>query len=155
MAYYDDVPFYPESSVGYLTHRVQQQSSAAMEPLFAREGITKTQWTALVSIGLDRATTCVDLARDLAHDKGAMTRLLDQLEERGLIARERSGEDRRYVRLALTEDGVAVTERCRRRVAECWNRWLDEFPTKEVDQVLATLRRLAQVIAAAPLERAE
>lgn len=152
MAYYDAVPFLPESSLGYLVRRLHQQSALALEPVFAREGITMTQWSTLVSVMLQRATTCIDLARDLAHDKGAMTRLLDQLEARGLVRRERSGDDRRFIQLAVTDEGRAVAERCRDRVARCWNRWLDDLSTQEVDRTIATLHHLSQVIGTEPAE---
>lgn len=147
MAYYDAVPFLPESSVGYLVRRLHQQSALALEPVFAREGVTMTQWSALVSIMLQRATTCIDLARDLAHDKGAMTRLLDQLEARGFVERERSGDDRRFVQIEITDEGRAVAQRCRDRVAGCWNRWLEDLPRDEVDRTITALRHLSRVIA--------
>ena len=39
-------------------------------------------------------TASTALARDLAHDKGAMTRMIDTLEDKGLVERERDPDDR-------------------------------------------------------------
>jgi DNA-binding MarR family transcriptional regulator len=57
--------------------------------------------------------------RELAEREGlsapSMTRYLDRMERAGLIARSRSAEDARRVRLALTPKGVAVLRSVRRR----------------------------------------
>ena len=42
-------------------------------------------------------STSADLAHDICHDAGSLTRMLDELEKRGLIARARSETDRRVV----------------------------------------------------------
>jgi DNA-binding MarR family transcriptional regulator len=53
-----------------------------------------------------------ELARAAGVSAPTATRMLDGLEGRGLVTRERSAEDRRAVRLALTGEGVgAVTDR--------------------------------------------
>jgi len=43
-----------------------------------------------------------DICIQLRHDSGALTRVLDQLESRGLVLRQRSAEDRRAIELHLT-----------------------------------------------------
>src|ERR1700710_1516106 len=52
-----------------------------------------------------RSVAAADLAREYGIDASAVTRLIHRLEKRGLITRLRSEEDRRVVRLALTEEG--------------------------------------------------
>jgi DNA-binding MarR family transcriptional regulator len=53
-----------------------------------------------------------ELARAAGVSAPTATRMLDGLEGRGLVTRERSEEDRRAVRLALTDEGArAVTDR--------------------------------------------
>ncbi len=47
--------------------------------------------------------TCASLARDMAHDKGAMTRMMDTLEAKGWVERTRSADARRVVHLSLTD----------------------------------------------------
>ena len=38
-----------------------------------------------------------------------VTRLMDRLEKRGLLTRDRAKEDRRYVTMKLTAEGLALT----------------------------------------------
>jgi DNA-binding MarR family transcriptional regulator len=148
MPFYAESEFAPDVSIGYLVRRAHQLAGVAMEPVFAAEGLTGMQWSALVSIFFQRGVTAADLARDLGHDKGAMTRLVDTLEERGWITRQRTTEDRRCVKLALTEEGAAVALRCKRNVVACWNRWLADWSETEVRTMIALLQKLRGTLTA-------
>lgn len=142
MSFYDSVPFTPESSVGYLLRRFQQAQAAALEHIFAAEGITMVQWSALVFIYLRGTTTGIEVARDLSYDKGAVTRLLDTLEAKALLTRTRNTDDRRCVDLELTDAGRDVAMRCKEQVTARWNAWLADWPDTEVCQLLDSLVRL-------------
>src|SRR5438105_14145605 len=52
-----------------------------------------------------QARTAADLSRALTHDAGAMTRVVDQLEEMGLARRVRLERDYRRQRVELTAEG--------------------------------------------------
>lgn len=132
----------PEVSVGYLCKRVAQLSQAGLEPVFAREGLTGIQWQALVSIHFARGRTCATLARDLSYDKGATTRLIDQLEQRGWVVRSREHDDRRLIALKLTGEGERLARGTRAKVVDAWNSWLSDWTAGEVGQALEVLQRL-------------
>ena len=150
MAFYDQAGFEPERSIGYLIRLIAQATQARTEPVLAAEGLTLTQWQVLLSLHFGRGPTGAALARDLAHDKGAMTRIIDALAERGWLTRERDSGDRRAVRLALTPEGQAVMERGRERVLACWNGWLAGMPEADVGTLIATLQRLRRAVEASP-----
>lgn len=140
MQAYTPSAFTPDASLGYLVRCINQTGSAALEPLFAEEGLTYSQWSVMVLINQGIAVTCADLARSLAHDNGAMTRLVDSLSTRGWIDRTRCIGDRRVVNLALTPAGNQVAMRCKLRVMERWNFWLQDWDRDEFE----TLQRLLQ-----------
>ena len=142
MGFYSDADFLPDSSIGYLSKRIHQLAQAGLEPVFAAEGLTFVQWHALLSIYFGKGTTCAALARDLAYDKGATTRLIDALEARGWVTRTREDDDRRLVALKLTAKGEQVAHRCRTKVMDAWNGWLADWPQAEVAETIATLQRL-------------
>jgi MarR family 2-MHQ and catechol resistance regulon transcriptional repressor len=52
-----------------------------------------------------------ELARRILKSSGNMTLVIDNLEKRGLVRRERSSEDRRFIEVHLTEDGEALIRR--------------------------------------------
>lgn len=140
--YDDDESFRPNNSIGYLIRRIHVMGAQLIEPIFAREGITGTQWSSLAMILLTEANTCVALARDMGYDKGAMTRVVDQLEERGLLHRARDEGDRRQINLTLTDEGRAIALRCKRQVQLCWNAALADWDREELDRLIGGLQRL-------------
>ena len=148
MTSYDPATFNPDISVGYLSKRILQTPLIGLEPAFAGENISYLQWAALVSVLYGRAATCKDLARELAHDRGATTRLIDTLEERHWAVRRRDPDDRRIVNLELTEAGRAVGERCMIRVVDLWNGWLADWDPADVAKLIGYLQRLRQTLEA-------
>jgi len=142
MDYYTNADFGPDCSVGYLVRQVHQLGSQGLEPLFVEEGLTYTLWSAMIGIWFGRSHTSAELARDMAHDKGAMTRVIDTLEANGWVTRARSADDRRIVNLALTEAGHAVALRCRDRVVERWNLWFADWDRDEVATLIALMQKL-------------
>lgn len=152
MPFYSDSNFDPENSIGYLIRRSEQLGTAALEPVFAAADITKTQWSALVAVHFNRATTCAELARDLGHDKGATTRLVDTLEERGWITRARTDDDRRVVKLALTPAGSTIAAEIRDVVIGLWNDWLRDWEGSDITELIRLLQRLRDTLQQAPDE---
>ncbi|RSU51146.1 MarR family transcriptional regulator [Sphingomonas sp. S-NIH.Pt15_0812] len=140
--YDDDESFRPNNSIGYLIRRIHVMGAQLVEPIFAREGITGTQWSSLAMILMTDANTCVALARDMGYDKGAMTRVVDQLEERGLLRRARDDGDRRQINLSLTPEGREIALRCKRQVQQCWNAVLAEWDREELEGLIGGLQRL-------------
>ena len=78
-----------------------------MEP----HGITAAQFKVLIIMAQFNVDTPAELCRHLSIDSGSMTRMLDRLEQKGFLARQRSEADRRQVRLVLTGQGQALTDR--------------------------------------------
>lgn len=60
------------------------------------------------NIGVNRERTMSDTAKDLRITSGTLTTAVDNLIKKGYVARERSVEDRRVVKIKLTEKGVAA-----------------------------------------------
>ena len=63
---------------------ITQAADRRLEP----QGITHAQWGPLFLLRSGRASTVAELARELQTDPGAMTRLLDRLESKGLCRRD-------------------------------------------------------------------
>lgn len=105
--HYDPFNFSPKNSLGYLLKTNHQLMHECADRVFANHDITFMQWLALVKLKEGHAETASDLCRTLSHDNGAITRMVDQLENRGFVERERSQQDRRVVKLLITEAGRA------------------------------------------------
>jgi len=134
--------FAPRVSIGYLLRRVNKLSIARVEAAFDGNAITFTQWVVLALVSFDIATTCTELSRNMDHDKGALTRVIDQLEERGLIERRRDVGDRRVSQLTVTAKGREIVTDLARRVVDVWNDILHDFDREEIEQLIGTLGKL-------------
>ena len=79
----------------------------AMEDLVKSRGISATQFNVLrILRGSDAEGLCRNALRDrMLTRMPDMTRLLDRMEEAGLVVRVREGEDRRMVMTRITEKG--------------------------------------------------
>lgn len=103
-------------------------------------GLSAQQAFVVILLGENRAETAADMCRTLAHDAGAMTRLIDKLEASRLVRRVRGSRDRRSARLELTKEGRAMYGQVMRVQVEVLNRMLRGFSRTEV----RTLERLLQ-----------
>ncbi|MBV4474070.1 MarR family winged helix-turn-helix transcriptional regulator [Pseudomonas botevensis] len=78
-----------------------------MEP----HGITAAQFKVLIIMAQYGVDTPAELCRHLSLDSGSMTRMLDRLEQKDFLIRQRSEGDRRQVQLKLTEQGQQLADR--------------------------------------------
>ncbi|WP_085579733.1 MULTISPECIES: MarR family winged helix-turn-helix transcriptional regulator [unclassified Pseudomonas] len=88
-----------------------------MEP----HGITAAQFKVLIIVAQYGVDTPAELCRHLSLDSGSMTRMLDRLEQKGFLIRQRSEDDRRQVRLKLTEQGQQLADRLPQIGADAMN----------------------------------
>ncbi|RQH05019.1 MarR family winged helix-turn-helix transcriptional regulator [Paraburkholderia dinghuensis] len=96
-------------SAGHLIARVKSSLSNLINQRTVNEfGVTSQQASVLLMVASGKCVLAAELAREYGIDASAVTRLVDRLEQRGLLERVRSSEDRRAVRLALTPEGQAI-----------------------------------------------
>lgn len=143
--YYTPGNYTMRNSVGYLMRMCTNRVLPQMEALFADQELTFSQWTTLVALQDGRIRTAGDLAHNICHDAGSLTRLVDEMERRGLVARGRSDTDRRVVTLSLTARGRALVEQLAPRVMHFWNGLLSGFSHAEVDTLINLLTRLVML----------
>ena len=141
--FYDANRLSPEDSVGYLMRKVMSSIRTQADAQLSTHDMTYAQWLPLFKLSLcSSATTVAGLARDLETDPAAMTRVLDRLVAKGLVARERSTTDRRVVQIALTSEGQAVAAQVPPVLADVLNGHLSGFTPDEWQQLLHLLRRM-------------
>jgi DNA-binding MarR family transcriptional regulator len=140
--YYSPSNYAMRNSVGYLMRMGTNLVLPQMEALFQDQELTFSQWTTLVALHDGRITTPGDLSQNICHDAGSLTRLIDQMVERGLVARGRSETDRRVVTLSLTPRGSSLVEALAPKVMNFWNELLSGFTHTEVDSLINLLTRL-------------
>ena len=92
--YYQAKSYESRKSIGYLLRRGRNlltvQVEALFEEKFVDKDITFAQWVVLMCLRDKLATTSAEISQYICYDSGALTRLIDQMENRGLLKRKRS-----------------------------------------------------------------
>ena len=140
--YYSLETLKADSSVGYLVKRCGVLLTQLAEQRFESLEISFTQWLVLVHLAQQEHCSATQLSAQVGHDMGALTRVVDQLELRGFVRRERSRRDRRAVEIAITPAGRRQAQSAKRVIVELLNRLVEPFTDREVDKLIALLRRL-------------
>ncbi|VVO28859.1 MarR family winged helix-turn-helix transcriptional regulator [Pseudomonas fluorescens] len=109
-----------------------------MEP----HGVTAAQFKVLIIMAQFGVDTPAELCRHLSLDSGSMTRMLDRLEHKGLLARQRSEGDRRQVQLVLTVEGQRLADMLPDIGANAMNQLAGALDPEE----LQTLQRILKKI---------
>jgi len=131
-------------AVGPLIGRVRTVLLTALDRELQPYGLAGTQFAVLKNIADQTADTAADLCRILHYDTGSMTRIVDRLEEKGLISRERSRDDRRVVSLRVTTAGRALLPRLRDTAARIVEGMLEGFSAGEVEELQRYLGRMIE-----------
>ncbi|RDD81030.1 MarR family transcriptional regulator [Dyella tabacisoli] len=146
----DPTPFEPaRENLGVLLGLVRSEIVRAMEAELLAMGVELrfTQFLILKRLARLGPMSASELARAVELDGGAMTRQLDQLERKGYLRRSPHEQDRRALRIELTEAGTALWLQmtdCNTRVLEAAQRSLNEVEREHLhdylDRVLSALR---------------
>jgi DNA-binding MarR family transcriptional regulator len=131
-----------EDSMGYLMRRVLGLVAHEVERRLEASDLTNAQWVPLLKLFMGLASTGAELARECQLDCGAMTRLLDRLEAKGLCRRVRSVEDRRVVNIELTEAGREAARGIPAVLCQIQNAHLAGFSVEEFETLKGFLRRI-------------
>jgi DNA-binding MarR family transcriptional regulator len=128
--------------LGFLLTQACNVVLADIERGLAPLNITAAQFMVIIGIAHERARTLTEFCTYLGYDSGAMKRLLDRVEEKGMIRRVRSLEDRRSQRLELTDMGRALNPRIMETVNAVHVRTLAGFSDQEALQFQGFLERV-------------
>jgi DNA-binding MarR family transcriptional regulator len=140
--HYEQATYRTQLGLGYLVKRAHSMMLDIMEPVFEARGFTFIQYVIMSWLRDGIAVNPKDICVLYRHDSGALTRVIDQLAERGLVERVRRDRDRRKVELQLTPAGRATIESLVPLVVEKLNAALEEFSSDEAKELQRLLIKL-------------
>lgn len=148
---YDNSTYQPRKSVGSLLSRVRVEMLTTLDRELEADRrlapleLSAAQFIVIANLATaDGPVSASDLCKGISYDAGAMTRMLDRLESKGLISRNRSAHDRRLMHLELTEEGRAAYPRMREISLSVANRFLRGFSKSEARQLEGFLARMLE-----------
>lgn len=117
-------------------------------------GVTRAQWKVLFRVSRTPGLRQVDLAEQLDVEPITLCRIVDRLEDAGLVERRRDPEDRRAWRLEVTAKAVPLIEQLRLLGDEMMAVAFAGIPEADLETVRSTLERMRANVAAAGTEPA-
>ena len=123
------------------THEFIQQRQAEF---FREFGLTATQYNILRILrgAGESGVTCSQAAARMVTADPDITRLMDRLETRGLLRRERSREDRRVVLSHITAEGLDLLKSIDKPLAEMILRLAGHIEPEKLRQFIETLEEI-------------
>ncbi|MCP3749103.1 MarR family winged helix-turn-helix transcriptional regulator [Pseudomonas sp. SBB6] len=97
-------------TLGMLLGRAALVKDRILDSHMQPYGVTAAQFKVLIIVAQYGVDTPAELCRYLSVDSGSMTRMLDRLEQKDLIIRRRCPDDRRQIRLELSEEGQKLAD---------------------------------------------
>jgi MarR family multiple antibiotic resistance transcriptional regulator len=133
-----------EMVVGHLIGRARSALLTGLDGELEPFGLTGAQFAVLKNVADGTAATAADLCRTMHYDTGSMTRMLDRLEEKSVLRRERCTEDRRVVYLRITDTGNELLPQLRAAAVHVLSRHLAGFTPAEVENLKQYLVRMIE-----------
>ena len=117
-------------------------------------GLTGPQLVVLREVGRLSGASISALARSVSLSQPTVSGILERLEKRGLVRRERSEQDRRSVFVTLTPQGGGTLRDAPSLLQDRFQRELSRLEEWERTQMLSILQRLAGMMDAEALDAA-
>lgn len=132
-------------SPSFQLERLRRRTREGVEAALQTQRTTLREYWVLTCLVAETASSQSALSETLAIDASDMVRLLDSLESRHWVKRERDSKDRRRQIIASTKKGTKAHKELAVLVAKAEDEALDESTNKQ----LKHLRKLATAIIAA------
>ena len=113
-------------------------------------GINYSQYLVVKILAKNGPQMPGDLARFLDHNAGAMTRLIDRLEDRGYVQRKPHAEDRRALTIELTATGQQLWQAISRYIEHAQELALRDLNAADRTRLFELLRRVRDTLDGSP-----
>jgi DNA-binding MarR family transcriptional regulator len=135
-------------SLAPLLSQVRMAMLSGVDEEFLRDAevasleVTAAQFVIIANLLKGHASSACELCKYMDYDRGAMSRMIDRLESKGLIRRVPLPHTRRTMALEVTDAGKAAFPKMQACLAKVINRLLKGVTKAQVREVEKTLRRM-------------
>lgn len=132
----------PGQSVGFLLSDVSRMLRRNFNERAREHGLSMAQWQALANLAREQGVNQVTLADRLEIQPITLARLLDRLQDAGLVARRPDPGDRRAFRLYLTDAARPLLDRMWAYASETRAEALDGLPDDAREALIGALQHM-------------
>lgn len=111
-------------------------------------GLTGPQLWAIKTIAQEAPIMVSDIAQRMYLHPATVVGILDRLETRGFVARVRSTEDRRVVRVELTDKGRSLLKKAPEVAQGLLVAGLEKLPGRRLKTIAASLDQMVDILGA-------
>lgn len=133
-------------SLGYRIKLLSQLMTRKFQERLEPYGLTPFHWVVLCCLWEEDGLATCSIGEKLQQVGGTLTGVLDRMEERGLVRRERDPRDRRVWRIWLTEAGLELKDTLPGMATELREEWMEGISSEDrqkfselVDRAIANL----------------
>ena len=143
-----------DSIISVLTalRRVIRATDLHSKRLVKTTGLTAPQILLLQAIRDGGEATIGELAKTISLSQATVTTIVDRLEQRQLLRRERSSEDKRKVHLYLAEAAHEILKNAPVPLQEQFSRQFSQLQQWEQTMILSALQRVAEMMDAQDID---
>jgi len=136
----------PQQEVYLSLWRTYDRLKMLEDELFQRYDLTAQQYNALRLLKAEHPESLptLVLASRLVSRAPDITRLVDRLEQRDLVARQRLRDNRRVVQIGITETGLALLRQLDQPVRECHQQQLGHLSGQQLQALVELLCKARQ-----------
>lgn len=116
--------------------------------------LTSPQLVCLLEIADKKELSVAKLAKNVFLSPSTMVGILDRLEDKGLILRERSKKDRRLVLIKLSDKGTELVENAPSPLQDRLSESLNNLPSSQQLQIMEALEKLIELMEAEDIDAA-
>ena len=122
--------------------------------LVKRVGLTGPQLVILQEIARSGEVTAGEIARAVSLSQATVTGILERMEKRGLLARQRSDSDKRRIMVRITDFGRQILDEAPPLMQEAFVERFSSLQAWEQTMILSALQRLVTIMDAKTIEAA-
>lgn len=148
--------FYTKAEEGHILNKIEEVLIALRRVIRATDlhskylakttGLTSPQILLLHAIRDKGQLTIGELANDISLSQATVTTILDRLEKRKLVFRERSTTDKRKVHAGLTDEGVEILKKAPIPLQDQFTKQFSDLKEWEQTMIISSLQRVAQMM---------
>lgn len=130
---------------GYLINQIQKISSRKFNELLKEKNIDEfngSQGVILYSLWNNKELTIKEIVKITGLAKTSLTSMLDRMEEKGLIRRKDNSEDKRSIKIMLTDKAKELEKDYNDISNKMSNTFYKNFSDKEINEIENYLERI-------------
>ncbi len=135
-----------EETIGAVLIGANERVIAPLRPVLRKHNITEPQWRVMRVVNDRWPTHATEIAQISQLRAPSVTRILQELDERGLVVREADVGDRRRRLVSLSDEGRRLVETTSRVMVGILDEYADLFGARRLARLSEELRALSAAL---------